>query len=146
MGCNIHVHIEVKKNDIWYHFSAPRVDRNYILFAVIAGVRMDTLRESDRNSIKPVAKIHQLPDDISFVTQTCYYQDKRRGLHDVGVLTAEDLDVLQNELYKLHPWVGRTGCDELDLEWSIFRTSINGNTLADHQDWDDLRVVFWFDN
>jgi hypothetical protein len=143
MGCDIHVHIEVQKDGVWHHFAAPKIRRDYFLFAVIAGERADLLRNSDK--ITPVAKVHRLPGDISLVTRVSVEQDKRLGIHNFGVLSAADLIELQNQLYALNPHIGRTGCDELDLEWSIFRTFINGNTLAQHQGWDDLRVVFWFD-
>ena len=35
---------------------------------------------------------------------------------------------------------------EYELETGILHTFINGNTLAQHQGWDDLRLIFWFDN
>lgn len=144
MGCDIHAHIEVKKDGIWHHFSTPKIERNYHLFAVIAGVRMDLARENEH--IRPVAKVHRLPDDISLVTKCCHEQDKSLGIHDTGILTAHDLVMLQEELYRLNPHVERTGIDQYDLEHSIFKTYINGNTLAQHQGWDDVRIIFWFDN
>jgi len=146
MGCIIHVHIEVKKDGVWHHFGAPTVNQNYELFAVIAGERLDDFRDSERQKIRPVAKIHSLPEDISLVTCISYEQDKGLGIHNIGVLTADDLIKLQDQLYELNPWVDRTACSKLDLEWSLFHTFINGNILADHQGWDDLRIVFWFDN
>ena len=142
MGCFMRTHIEVKKNGRWYHLSQPMVRQDYYLYTVIAGVRADNYPR-----VKPVANIHTIPDDISFVTQMCLEQDKSGYfIHDEGVLTAEDLQLLQDRLYEYNPSIQRTGCDELDLEESVFRTYINGNTLSEHQGWDDLRIVFWFDN
>lgn len=114
MGCDIHVHIEVQKDGVWHHFAAPKVERNYFLFAVIAGERTDLLRDSDK--ITPVAKVHELPGDISLVTRVSVEQDKGLGIHNFGVLSAADLIELQDQLYALNPHIGRTGCDELDLE------------------------------
>lgn len=146
MGCNIHTHIEVQKDGMWHHYSAPSIRRDYFLYAVIAGERLDCLRKSEQEEIRPVAKCKMLPDDITQVTRICYEQDKALGIHNISVLTAEDLVELQSKLYEYNPWVQRTGLDEYDLEHSVFGTYINGNTLAQHQGWDDLRVICWFDN
>lgn len=99
MGCDIHVHIEVQKDGVWHHFAAPKIRRDYFLFAVIAGERADLLRNSDK--ITPVAKVHRLPGDISLVTRVSVEQDKRLGIHNFGVLSAADLIELQNQLLSL---------------------------------------------
>lgn len=144
MGCNIHAHIEVKKDGQWHHFGQPNVERNYYVFSVIAGERIS---DCFLDGVFPVAHIHEIPSDISFVTRVCLEQDKiRYRIHNPGVLLAEDLPELQDCLYEARPSIERTGIDELDLEHSIFRTYINGSTLAKHDGWDDLRIVFWFDN
>lgn len=145
MGSNISAHIEVKRDGVWHHLGQPRIDRDYLLFAAIGGERIGCFAASPiRDLIKPVASVKVLPDDISLVTRIGYEYDKNRGLHNISVLTAEDLPMLQDQLYKLRPEVSPMGCDELDLEWSIFRTFVNGSALADHPGWDDLRIVCWF--
>lgn len=144
MGCDIHVHIEVKKNGEWFHFGSPKLTRDYLLFALIDGVRKEGLLHSDK--VEPVAKIHDLPKDMCFVTRMCFDQDAGLGVHNIGVLAAGDLVELQNKLYALGPMFGRQGFEELDLEWGIFKTFINGNAMSEHKGWDDLRIVFWFDN
>lgn len=140
MGCSAHTHIEVKKDGKWFHFGAPNVKQNYILFAAMAGERLNDLRESTRNAIRPVARIHAMPNDISEVTKFCYEQDKKHYyLHNITVLEAKDLRPLQKHLDEL---------DErrYDLEENVFYTYINDNSLASHQGWDDLRIIMWFDN
>ena len=144
MGTSIHAHVEVKKDGQWHHYHAPIVERNYELFGMMAGVRAMLTR--DGRLFKPVASIKGLPEDISLVTKVAYEQDKGKGVHHESVLTAEDIVKLQDLLYWAHPEVVRTGIDELDLEYSIFRTYINGNCIHSHQGWDDVRIVCWFDN
>jgi len=39
MGCDIHLHVEFKVAGLWYHYSHPRVERDYRLFGKMAGVR-----------------------------------------------------------------------------------------------------------
>lgn len=147
MGCNLHAHIEVKKAGQWHHFGQPNVERNYYLFSIITGERVNSKRDNIQSGFLPVAHIHEIPADISYVTKVCLEQDKAAyHIHHSGVLLAEDLPELQDCLYEGQPSVKRTGIDQLDLEYSIFRTYINGGTLTEHRGWDDLRIVFWFDN
>lgn len=141
MGANIHAHIEVSKNHQWAHFAAPAVARHYTLYNLIAGIR-----DNPADNNPPVCKHFGLPDDISPVTRICHEQDAGYGLHHEGVLDADDIRELQDRLYDIHPETRRTGIDPLDLESSIFHTYIAGNCIASHQGFDDVRIVFWFDN
>lgn len=143
MGANIHVHIEVKINGQWHHYAAPIVRRDYQLFAAVNGLRAEDIRPSNRPNA--ISTHHKLPGDISLITRLSLEEDRGRGLHDFGYLTSNDLVVLQNELYRIRPEVYRTGFDELDLEYSIFRTYVNGSTIASHPGYEDARVVYWYD-
>lgn len=142
MGAMIHAHIEVKKDAQWFHYAAPAFRRDYELFALIAGVRA----EGRLADVQRIATGYGLPEDMSEVTRICREQDSGYGIHDEGYMTAADVKALQEALYTRHPEVRRTGIDEMDLEYSIFKTYVNGGTLAAHEGWDDLRVIFWFDN
>lgn len=142
MGCNAHVHIEVKKNEKWYHFAAPDVRRDYFVYAAMAGERLEDLPQCIQKRICPAAESHEMPNDISEVTEICYKQDgEAYHLHNVSVITAEGLHRLQQNLNELNA-LPRS----YDLEEDIFHTYVGGNTLAQHQGWDDLRVILWFDN
>lgn len=146
MGTTIHAHIEVKRGMRWVHYGAPNVDRNYLLFAAINHERIEDFRPSIREQIIPQASIKDLPNDMSEVTEFCYLQDKSgMKLHGEGVLTAEDIRNLQNHLYELTN-TELNYINKYDLEESIFRTYINGNSIASHQGWDDVRIIFWYDN
>ena len=64
MGCDIHVHFEIKLNGKWEHYSNPSIDRNYELFAKMADVRNDY-----ENPIIPISFPKGLPKDLSVVTK-----------------------------------------------------------------------------
>lgn len=143
MGCILHAHIEVKKDGTWLHYANPLVQQNYQLFAAISGERADEIRPENRP--RTVSHHHELPNDLSVVTQACLEETRDSGLHGFGYLTEDDIVALQNELYRVHPEVKRTGIDELDLEESIFRTYICGNAIASYHGFDDVRIVYWYD-
>lgn len=139
MGTTMHAHIEVKVNNKWLHFAAPNVDRDYTVFALINGCRKeDTVRE-----IVPVAKIHEIPKDMSVITQLCLNKDQKAyTLHDFCTLYPDEIRVLQAGLRNLVPDKTKA----LDLEEDVFKTYINGNTIASHDGFDNSRIIIWYDN
>lgn len=62
MGCDIHLHQEVKIGKKWHHYNAPRIGRNYELFAKMIGVR-------NYGTIEPISTVKMLPDDLSKITK-----------------------------------------------------------------------------
>ena len=63
MGCDIHLHTEVKIGGVWLHYGCPDVNRNYCVFAKMAGVRNDA-----GYGITPIAAPRGLPKDVSELT------------------------------------------------------------------------------
>jgi hypothetical protein len=64
MGCDIHAHVELKLADgRWHHWNAPHINRNYLLFTKLAGVR------DYGEGIQPFAQPRGLPKDITLPTQ-----------------------------------------------------------------------------
>lgn len=143
MGANIHTHIEVKLNGKWEHFAAPDVTRDYRLFAAISGERAVDIPLGNRP--RAVSRHRGVPEDASLVTRICLDQDRGLGIHGFGWLEVGEIVRLQDELYRVRPEVVRTGIDELDLEYSIFRTYICGGTIAGHTGFDDVRIIYWYD-
>ena len=141
MGCDIHAHIEVKVEDKWRHFSTPSVERNYRLFALMAGVR-------NYDEIEPIAEPKGLPEDITYLTKIDY-EGWKLDAHDESFLTVRELVELDRR------W--RYYRNELK-NWKhieiIFHTYIFGGSLTGWYQYpqdntrniEDLRVVFWFDN
>src|SRR5687767_487012 len=144
MGCDIHLHIEIKINDTWHHYSHPHVTRNYGLFAKMAGVRNHGL------GIIPIAMPKGLPDDITELTKYCFDRDNRSYYpHDISWLGPAEIAELEDWLNETYP-----GDFGHDLEHSLLHCYLFGNSFAGFHKYPeerepnltDLRFVFWFDN
>lgn len=46
MGCDIHLHAEVKIKNAWHHYAHPSVPRSYPLFSIMAGVHESVMSGS----------------------------------------------------------------------------------------------------
>jgi hypothetical protein len=142
MGCDIHLHVEIKINGKWEHYQHPKVRRNYNLFALMADVR-----NSDGDVI-PVSRPKGIPDDISFMTKFCLEQDKGKNPHSHSWLSAAEIAQLE------HEWKQVSGeMDHEDLEQDLIGAYFFGNSYAGFHLYrrenpravEDLRFVFWFD-
>jgi hypothetical protein len=102
MGCDIHMHIEVKYKGEWHHLGHPSVTRHYAFFAHFGPCG----RAED---IEPIAPSRGVPDDMSVVTRIDW--ERCDGwCHSAS-------------------WIGK---DEI--------------TYLDDTPYEDVRLVFWFDN
>ena len=138
MGCDIHVHTEVKINGEWHHLGNPNVGRHYALFAKMANVR-------NRGDITPIAEPRGLPDDITFLTR---FDKERDGGHSYSYLTGEEID-------QLDVWY-RQECKRFTNDYCyiekefgyLFSGGWNVKKYPDDQPdgVEDSRWVFWFDN
>lgn len=129
MGCDIHLHVEIKVGGKWLHYNAPDIDRNYRLFTKMAGVR------ARDNEINPIAQPRGLPPDASETTQ---WEAKRWELdgHSHSYLTSAELTELRN--WGLGDTFGYLCGSSLDGMME-YPTSYP-------PDLEDVRFVFWFDN
>ena len=144
MGCDIHMHTEVKVNGQWYCYGSPSVDR-YLLFALMAGVRNNW-------DLKPISEPKGMPDDASIVVKLSRKAYGSDG-HSDSYLTAAEISELADrwpEACKEHH--GSYDHND-DLEWNFFGY-LDGNSWGgftkypdDRPKWvEDVRFVFWFDN
>jgi hypothetical protein len=143
----MHAHIEVKKDGKWLHYGCPDITRNYLIFACINGMRKEWFEDNPKvyERIQPVAKTDKLPDDMTEITRICLDMDRSDyRLKGYGVLDADDLYRLQKLLWSM-PGV-KSGATEYDLEESFFKTYIGGGAIAVARGFDDVRVIFWYDN
>lgn len=132
MGTTIHAHIEVKKNNTWFHYATPDVNRNYMLFAATNGERLEDFRPSVRDKIIPQASIKGLPDDISDITKICYeYDINGRHVHGEGALTANDIRNLQRHLAKAVDAYKRAGFTEMAQNITVITFDRYGFLNAD---------------
>lgn len=163
MGCDIHLHAEVKidydkiipgrtsgESDAiplrWEHYAHLSIPRNYDLFACMAGVR-------NYENIQPMVEPRGLPEDISGVTLF----DWMRGMgdwHTPSWFNAEEIAMLEDWAEKTltpHPHRAFMGHWDLEIETGSY---LFGNSYGGFWKWPeerrpglvDVRFVFWFDN
>lgn len=135
MGCDIHLHIEMKVYGNWVHYGCPSVDRNYGLFAMMADVR-------NQGEITPIDKPRGFPPDgVSPLTLICWEHEKADA-HSVSWLNKEEID-------ELTKWYGsqKEKDNWLCWNWHGIKTYLCGNNITSEvKGIDDVRFVFWFDN
>lgn len=143
MGCDIHLHSEVKINGTWHHYAKYDCKRNYALFAKMANVR------NNDNDIAPLSLPKGMPKDASFLTQFMCDEYGVDG-HSHSWLSAKEIALLED-------WM-RANCFENpshnvyieNTYWGYFF----GNTWGGFTKYpnerpkgvEDVRFVFWFDN
>ena len=137
MGCDIHIHQEVKIDGQWWHYRETGLPRSYETFAKMAGVR---------GSEKPIAEPRGLPDDVTKVTK--FDADLWGiGAHTHSWLGPEEIAELEgwieDRMGKQYWRLGRDG-------WGyLFGNSWGGFTKYPEdrpKGLEDIRFVFWFDN
>jgi hypothetical protein len=145
MGCDIHLHIEIKISGEWHHYSAPAVRRDYELFEKMAGVRGER-----QNAI---AFPRGLPNDATFLTTFDARHWNSDG-HSHSWLSSEELILLEDWSEARNPKMNM----DLDLECGILHCYLFGNSFAGLHKYpndnrrlremglEDVRFVFWFDN
>lgn len=137
MGCDIHMHQEVKINGNWEHYRETGLPRNYAVFSKMAGVRGDE---------DPIAEPRGLPSDATVVT--------RFDSDEWGVDGHTHSWINGDEILKLEEWIREKGfVDTWSLE-SEYWGYLFGNTWGGFTKYpderpkglEDIRFVFWFDN
>lgn len=146
MGCDIHVHIEVKIKGKWEHYSTCKGMQNYRMFALWAGVR-------NEYDIKPFVEPRGLPDDITAMTR---FDWDRQSVdwHTPSFFTFEEIASLSKRMVEEEIIESK-----YDLEPMVLgRCYLFGHSIGSHhkypEDWkklkelgfEDCRIVFWFDN
>ncbi len=124
MGCDIHLHTEVKVAGKWHHMGHPFIRRHYLLFAKMANVRNDPVRVID-----PIKRHLGIPEDATELTKLCFELD-RENYSDLreGWLDSIHIRELYEWYDKLNEAHGLEG-------WWAFRIPF-----------EDVRFIFWFDN
>jgi len=142
MGCDIHLHIEVKISGKWEHWAAPTVSRYYPLFALMGNIR-------NSNGIKALSNKRGLPEDITEVTR---FVSKCEAGHGHSWLNSEEISVLTDRIDKLaRPEIRNYFCFEqefLHSSWFLGNSfaSFHKQTATYPKEIEDVRFVFWFDS
>jgi len=136
MGCDIHLHIEMKVEGKWLHYGCPAIDRDYALFAKMADVR-------NYGNITPISKARGFPNDgVSKLTAVCFEYEKPDA-HSISWLNKKEIDVLTE-------WYDRRFKEH--VKWGCWnhhgiKSYLCGNNITSEvKGIDDVRLVFWFDN
>lgn len=141
MGCDIHLHTEVKIADKWEHYGNPIIGRDYEFFAFLAGVR-------NYYEIIPVSEPKGVPDDMSLITRLDW-EDWGSDAHSASFITGDEIGRVERFLRKLNSERSSSYYYPemewgylFDGSWSVFYE------FPDSQDKriQDVRMVFWFDN
>ena len=139
MGCDIHLCVEIKIDDQWHAYNHPSIERNYALFAKMAGVR-------NNGGIEPIAAPRGFPADASFVCKLDY---ERRGcdVHSASYLGESEIGLL-NEWMRQQEWGKELFSFSERFGWLYGNSHYNLTKYkADYPHWlQDVRFVFWFDN
>ena len=149
MGCDIHLHAEIKVDGKWLHYSQVPLPRSYSLFEKMAGVRGDA-----SNAIAPP---RGMPDDASDMTALmCKYWG--RDGHSHSWLNAIEIRQLSEwAAEKMPPYRKPSIYKGFDIEWEsnvyFFGNAFSGwvkypggNEHVKKLGVTDVRFVFWFDN
>ena len=138
MGCDIHFHSEVKIGGVWHHYEHRQIDRNYDLFAKMAGVR-------NERSIEPISMPKGFPEDATIVSvvHKNYWEDDG---HSHSWLSAE-------EIKELYAWIkkhwGKHAIEtyqEFGYLFGIHWKEFQANDPQVLNNLEDIRFVFFFDN
>jgi hypothetical protein len=127
MGCDIHVHVEVKIKGEWHHYNQPNIRRSYDLYGRMAGVRGD---------LEPIAKPRGIPKDATWMTKFDF-ERMRDDAHTASWLSGAEVEKLEVEGL----------LDSQTDHGYIFGNGFNIKKYPeDYPDGvEDARMVFWFD-
>jgi len=139
MGCDIHAHFELKIKGEWKYYGEGDFDRNYLMFAKLAGVR-------DRHDeIDKIDKPRGLPEDITEMTKIhndVWDSDGHSHSWVSSVEYSEVIKYLKDEAKKENY---RPRFDNVWLFGNSFYDFHEGR--EDFPEFvEDFRMVFWFDN
>ena len=142
MGCDIHVHSEVKINGVWHHVGAPCIGRDYSLFSKMAGVRSYDPKE------EPIVEPRGIPNDATFLT-LFDYERMKGDAHTPSWLNGEEIGRLDEWFRKL--WNGRNPNGFFYIEHEFGYLFSNGWNVKKYPSdapvgVEDARWIFWFDN
>lgn len=132
MGCDIHLHTEIKVNGKWLHYSQPEIRRNYEIFGWLGCDRGEKIIFPEKG----------IPEDITETTKLCLeYNTKQFTPHHKSYLTWQELDKFEDKLTEEYDMFHH---DQLGyLFGSSWRSPKEANPPAFLE---DVRFVYWFDN
>lgn len=144
MGCDIHMHVEVKVDGEWLHYSHPQIPKLYGLFARLAGVR-----NRPEWNITPIAEPRGIPADATSTTLLdLAWWNEQSHLHSHSWVSGEELSCVVADFDKMaqeqrgtwwsleHEHLGYLFCND----WASVPELPGGRVFG------GVRAIFWFDN
>lgn len=135
MGCDIHLFVEKRVGGVWVDITdsngADAPDRDYTLFACLAGVR-------NRDGVMPISEPRGCPSDASGALR--YYMSNDEDLHSSSWLTLAELLTYEWPDGAWYPANSKYWRTQFLDRWHQVVVEDSRLTL------DDLRIVFAFDN
>lgn len=137
MGCDIHIHTEIKIKGKWEHYGNPDFPRCYILFEKLAGVRGEMSNA--------ISEPKGLPHNVTTITKI----DFQKWVDDGHSFSWFGMD----EIKQLYAWWDMERREAL-REWDNLETYIGylfgrkwiDNPMYKNRIVEDIRWIFWFDN
>jgi hypothetical protein len=140
MGCDIHLHTEIKIKGQWHTYGSPNVERWYALFTKMAGVR-------NAEGIEPISAPKGFPKDAATITKFNYEKWKGSS-HSASWLDSKEIAEL--EMWVERQFKERQGHWYAEKLWGYLMGSGWGSFalyVSDRPEGvEDVRFVFWFDN
>lgn len=136
MGCDVHIHAEIKVGGKWLHYDQPDCNRDYALFEKMAGVRGEV-----ENAI---AAPRGIPKNATATTKFDAKHWDSDG-HSHSWLGSKEIA----ELAEWHEKHGAKGLFDRKWDQWLFGNSYSGFTkypLDRPKGVQDVRFIFWFDN
>lgn len=132
MGCDIHLHTEVKIAGVWHHWGNPYIQRNYRLFAKMVGVR------AGDEDTEQIATPNGLPSEVTPTTMIDYDRMKPDG-HDESWFN-------EHQIEELADWYSEKYPDQCHGIEGIVGYLMGNGWYAENEAVQEVRWVFWFDN
>ena len=131
MGTDIHCHAEIKVDREWHHYSEVPIERDYVLFGFLAGIRCD----------EQAFPVRGLPADLSVVTRL----EADRWDCDGHTHSLIDIKEITRTILKFPKMFAKYYGGSKYLFGNGFENFLV-NRDEYPQDIEDVRWVFWFDN
>lgn len=136
MGCDCHLHQEVKIRGEWHHYSHVQVDRSYELFGLLSEVRCPF--PEDLGLEKCLAE-PGIPVDAAFLTKYDY-ESWDGDAHTPGWIGPEQMGVVKKfgNLHREQFW--------FEDEFGYCFGDSWYDTRESNPEIEDVRWIFWYDN
>jgi len=139
MGCDIHAFYEVKVKGNWHMYKQSSATRDYLSFAILAGVR-------NSSNVLPISAPRGLPADVSVGTKL-YSDDYGIDGHSHSYLRQREFDLFDRMYGSARVIMQNAPRENAALKRSfIYQDDMTPDLIELPEGVEDIRLVFFFDN